>query len=289
MAPMVQFPTYHEDGAKTVVSGVQIPANQGGAKDLKDMLDTLFNHPNTGPFVARALIQRLVTSNPSPAYVYRVAQVFANNGSGVRGDLGAVVRAILLDYEARSTAVAGTASFGKLKEPLLRVTAIMRAFNAAANNGRYNYLNPENQSAEAALRAPTVFNFFEPAYVQPGVLANAGLYAPEFQILTDTTAITLPNMLWNLIYANRSSTNTADATVGIQLDTLLPIANDSQALINATNLILAGGQLPKTILDRLVTALNGMPNPNNVPSNSIERVRSAIYLTVTVPQGAIQK
>lgn len=288
ISPMVLFPTYHEDGPKTVVGGVQIPANQGGLKDLKDMLDALFNHPNTAPFIARSLIQRLVTSNPSPGYVYRVAQVFANNGNGVRGDLGAVVRAILTDYEARSDAVAGTASFGKLKEPLLRVTAIMRAFNAAANNGRYAYLNPENQTAQAALRSPTVFNFFEPGYVQPGALANAGLYAPEFQIVTDTTAISVPNLLWNLIYAKRSTTNTADATVGIQLDSLLPISDDSQALIDATNLLLAGGGLSKPIVDRLVTALNAMPS-YNVDANRMERVRSAIYLTVSVPQGAVQK
>ena len=125
--------------------------------------------------------------------------------------------------------------------------------------------------------------------MQPGLLSNFGLNAPEFQILTDTTAITLPNMLWNLIYATRSATNTADATVGIQLDALLPIANDSQALADAANLRLAGGMLPKPIVDRIVAALNLMPNPNNIASNSIERVRSALYLTVTVPQGAVQK
>lgn len=290
MDPMVMFESQHDTGVKTVVGGVQLPANQTGEKDLGDFLDVLFNHPNTGPFIARRLIQRLVTSNPSPGYVYRVAQVFANNGKGVRGDLGAVVKAILLDYEARSPDVAATASFGKLREPLIRVTALMRAFDGAANNGRYNYLYPENQTGgESALRSPTVFNFFEPDYVQPGVLAANGLYAPEFQILTDYSAISMPNMLWNLIYANRSTTNQTDATVGLDLSSLLPISNDSQALVDATNLVLAGGGLSKAVSDRIVTALNAMPNPNNIPSNALERVRSAIYLTVTVPQGAVQK
>lgn len=291
LAPMALYPSFHDDSAKTIVTGAQLPANQGGLKDLKDTLDTLFNHPNTGPFICKQLIQRLVTSNPSPGYVYRVSQVFANNGSGVRGDLGAVVKAILLDYEARSAAVAATASFGKLKEPLLRVTAIMRAFSAAANNGRIQYLNPENQAAQAALRAPTVFNFFEPGYVQPGALAAVGLVAPEFQIVNDTTAISVPNMLWNLIYANRSATNAADATVGIQLDSLTALARTPQALVDQTNIILAGGALPKAISDRIVSALNSMPNSTTVgtTSNDIERVRSAIYLTVTVPQGAVQK
>jgi uncharacterized protein (DUF1800 family) len=288
LSPMVLYPTFHDTGAKTIVGGVQIPANQSGAKDLKDLLDALFNHPNTGPFVARRLIQRLVTSNPSPGYVYRVAQVFADNGSGVRGDLGAVIRAILMDYEARSSAVAGNASFGKLKEPLIRVTALLRAFNGAANNGRYPYTFPENQTKQAALRSPTVFNFFEPDYVEPGLLASSGLYAPEFQIVDDYSAISVPNLLWNVIYANRSATNPADATIGIQLDSLIPLAGDPSALVEATNLILAGGQISQTITDRIAAAINAMP-PTDVMSNSVERVRSAIYLTVTVPQGAVQK
>ncbi|HVU34292.1 MAG TPA: DUF1800 family protein [Opitutaceae bacterium] len=283
ISPMVLYPTYHDTGAKTIIGGVQLAANQGGTADLNGALDALFNHPNTGPFVARQLIERLVTSNPSPGYVYRVAQVFADNGHGVRGDLGAVVRAILLDYEARSDAVAATASFGKLKEPLLRETAILRAFNGTLTN-RFNFPNPENVFGQAALRSPTVFNFFEPAYVQPGLLANNGLYAPEFEILTDTTAISVLNQLWNTIYGTRS-----DKLLGIQLDSLMPLANDSQALVDATNLILAGGELPKTISDRIVAALNLMPNPKNITSNSIERVRTAIYLTVAVPQAAIQK
>jgi uncharacterized protein (DUF1800 family) len=291
MSPMVLFPTYHEDGAKTVVGGVVIPANQGGVADLKAMLDTLFNHPNTGPFIARELIQRLVTSNPSPGYVYRVAQVFANNGSGVRGDLGAVVRAVLLDYEARSPDVAATASFGKLKEPMLRVTAVLRAFNGAANNGRYAYFNPEPTLAQAALRAPTVFNFFEPAYVQPGLLASFGVFAPEFEILNDTTAISVPNQLWNFIYTNRSTTNAAESRIGIQLDSLLPLARTPQALVDQTNVLLAGGALPKYVTDGMVAAITAMPNSTGAgfTSNDIERVRSAIYLSVSVPQGAVQK
>jgi len=291
LAPMALFANYHDDGAKTIVGGRQIPANQGGAKDLKDVLDALFNHPNVAPFVARSLIQRLVTSNPSPGYVYRVAQAFQDNGSGVRGDLGAVVRAVLLDYEARSPAVAATASFGKLKEPLLRMTALLRAYNGGSNVGRFTgaFMFPENQNDEAALRSPTVFNFYAPTFTEAGLLAGAGLVAPEFQIANDTTAISVPNFLWNVIYGTRSATNPADTAVGLQLDALLPIANDSQALIDATNLLLAGGQLPPAISDRLVAALNAMPNPNNVASNSIERVRSAIYLTLAVPQGAVQK
>lgn len=295
LSPMVSFPTFHDDSAKTLFNGIQLAANQGPAKDLKDTLDALVNHANTGPFFARQLIQRLVTSNPSPGYVYRVAQVFANDGTGTRGNLGAVVRAILMDYEARSAAVAATASYGKLKEPLLRATAILRAFNGTSNFGRYQMFVA--QTAEGALgqtpqHAPTVFNFFEPNYVQPGVLAAAGLYAPEYQILNDTTAVSAPNQLWNFIYANRSTTNQLDTTLGIQLDSLLPLARTPAALVDRANLILAAGGLPKTVTDRFVAAITAMPTSTAAATNTaqdIERVRSALYLTVSVPQGAIQK
>ncbi len=299
MQPMMLYPAFHEDGPKTIIGGVTIPANQGGAKDLKDTLDALFNHPNSAPFISRQLIQRLVTSNPSPGYVYRVAQSFANNGSGVRGDLGAVVRAILMDYEARSPAVAATASFGKLKEPLLRATAILRAFDGGANNGRVQIFNPETNLAQAALRAPTVFNFFEPDFVQPGLLTTAGLFAPEYQILTDTTAISMPNQLWNYIYPNRSGMpgvttafNPAEATVGVRFDpAILALARTPQALVDYANLVLAAGALPKAVTDRFLASITAMPVGTGATfaGADLERVRSAVYLTVSVPQGAIQK
>jgi uncharacterized protein (DUF1800 family) len=287
--PMMLWPAFHDDTAKTIVGGRVLPPAQGGIKDLKDTLDTLFNHPNTGPFITRQLIQRLVTSNPSPGYVYRVSQVFANNGAGARGDLGAVVRAILTDYEARSNEVASTATFGKLKEPLLRATAMFRAFDAASNSGRINIPNPENSGnttlAQAAMRAPTVFNFFEPNFVLPGAVAAAGLYAPEYQILTDTTALTQANFYYQYIYANR-----ADATPGLNLTAWLPLARTPQQLVDAVNLLLVGGAVPKAASDRMVAAITAMPaGTATSTANDLERVRSAIYLAITSPQGAIQK
>ena len=299
LKPMMLYPAFHDDSAKTIIGGVTIPFGQGGAKDLKVALDALVEHPNTAPFISRQLIQRLVTANPSPGYVYRVAQAFTNNGSGVRGDLGAVVRAILMDYEARSSAVASTASFGKLKEPLLRATAILRAFDGGAHNGRFAFFNAETSLAQAALRAPNVFNFFEPSYVHPGLLAGAGLVAPEYQILTDTTAIAMPNQLWNFIYASRSgmagattTRNPAEATVGVLLDnSLLALARTPQALVDYANLVLAAGGLPKAVTDRFVTAISAMPTSTATTygGTELERVRSALYLTISVPQGAIQK
>lgn len=288
--PMMLWPAFHDDTAKTIVGGKVLPAAQGGIQDLKDTLDGLFNHPNTGPFIVRQLIQRLVTSNPSPGYIYRVSQAFANNGAGVRGDMRAVVRAILLDYEARSSAVAASANFGKMKEPLLRATALFRAFDAASNLGRYNIANPEGSLAQAVLRAPTVFNFYEPNFVLPGAIAAAGLYAPEYQILTDTTALTQPNFYYGYIYANRSTTDMAQQTIGLTLTPWLAQARTPQQMVDAFNLLLAGGSAPKAATDRIVAAINAMPvGTATNTANDLERVRSAIYLMLTTQFGAVQK
>jgi uncharacterized protein (DUF1800 family) len=288
--PMMLWPAFHDDTAKTIVGGRTLPAGQGGMKDLADTLDALVNHPNTGPFISRQLIQRLVTSNPSPGYVYRVAQAFANNGAGVRGDLGAVVRAILLDYEARSPAVAATATFGKLKEPLLVTTGLLRAFGGGSNSGRLPIFNPEGSLGQAALRADTVFNFFEPNFVLPGAIAEAGLYAPEYQILNDTTALTQPNFYYNYIYTNRSTTDLAQQTVGLNLAPLYPLTRTPAQLVDRLNLLLTGGMMPAAARERVVAAVNGLPAGTGAATgNDIERVRSALYLVLTSPHGAVQK
>ena len=211
--PMMLYPNYHDNTQKTIINNIVLPANEGGAADLKAELDALFNHPNTGPFICAQLIQRLVTSNPSPGYVYRVAQVFDNDGTGTRGNLAAVVKAILLDYEARSLTLAANASYGKLKEPLLRMTAIYRAFGASAADGRFAIFNPQTNLDQAALRSPTVFNFFDPGYVQQGALASAGLLAPEFEITDASTAISVPNNIYSAIYY---STPPASTTITLE-------------------------------------------------------------------------
>lgn len=283
--PMMMWPAFHDDTEKSIVGGKVLLAGQGGAKDLKDTLDALFNHPNTAAFISRELIQRLVTSNPSPGYVYRVAQAFANNGSGVRGDMSAVVRAILLDYEARSPAVAATATFGKLKEPLLRGTALFRAFNAYSNNGRFNIPNAEGNLAQASLRAPTVFNFFEPNFVLPGAVAAAGLYAPEYQIMTDTTAITQPNFYYTYTATNRSTTNMAEQTPLPVFDPLLPLATTPQALVDRLNLLLTSNTMTPAAQARVVNAITAVA----AGTPALDKVRSAVYLVLTSPAGAIQK
>jgi uncharacterized protein (DUF1800 family) len=285
--PMMLYPAFHDNTQKTLVSltangpAVVVPANGGGASDLKILLDTLANNQNTGPFVCRELIQRLVTSNPSPGYVYRVAQVFANDGTGVRGNLGAVVKAILLDYEARSPAVTADAGFGKLKEPLLRQTAIYRAFNATASSGRFAIFSADQTLGQAALRSPTVFNFFLPGYSPPGSLAVAGLFAPEFQITTATTAIVVPNTLYGSVYTASPPTAT---TLVLDLSSLTS-APDNATMINTLNLLFGGGNMGSAATQRIVTALAALPSG----TTALQKAQAALELTVTAPGGAVQQ
>jgi uncharacterized protein (DUF1800 family) len=279
--PMMAYAAYHDTTQKTIVNGIVIPANQDAPTDLKMELDALFNHPNTGPFICQQLIQRLVTSNPSPGYVYRVAQVFANDGTGTRGNMAAVIKAILLDYEARSLSVAADAGFGKLKEPLLRMSSLYRAFNAAAANGRYAILNPQTSTDEAALRSPTVFNFFLPSYVQPGLLASAGLVAPEFQITTASTGISVPNTLYSAIY---TSTSPSASTIVLDLSSLTANASNPTAMVSTLNQLLCQGQMSSATQQSIIKAINGAP-----AETSTALAQLATYLAVTSPDAAIQR
>lgn len=328
MTPMALFPAFHEDGIKNLapVLATPIPAAQGGVRDLQLTLDALFTHPNTAPFISKQLIQRLVTSNPSPAYVYRVAQKFVNNGSGTRGDLGAVVRAILTDHEARSPIVAANPSYGKLKEPLLRLTGLLRSFNASSTSGRFlgyqhtvdlvpitgatpkpaesKQINMNNNAtfsatrfdsvqgnlAQAAMRAPTVFNFYRPDYVLPGPLATAGLVAPEFEITDDNFAISVPNALRT--YVNAAIPTTGGVPTPAAPYVVIPDFTFEQtlvatpaALVDHLNLILASGSLSSATRTRITTALTALPTA----TSTIDRVRNAVLLVLTSPAAAIQK
>ena len=318
-SPMQNFASNHDTTLKDIspVSVTPIPAGQTGQQDLTMALDALFTHPNTAPFVARSLIQRLVTSNPSPAYIYRVAQKFADNGSGVRGDLGAVVRAILTDYEARSPAVVATQSFGKLKEPLLRVTQVMRSLVAAPSSGRYSgyrntvngtpvdstTANPGVQSAvgaisasyridsvqsftaEAALSSPTVFNFYHPDYVLPGPVAAAGLVVPEFEITDDNFAINVPNFLRTISLTNVPTTTAAPYTMALDLTYEQTLVATPSALLDHLNLLLCAGNMTAATKTRITTALAALP----ATTTTRERAQTAVLLTLISPSSAVQK
>jgi uncharacterized protein (DUF1800 family) len=276
------YPSYHDETQKTIVNNIVIPANQGGAADLKMELDALFNHPNTGPFICQQLIQRLVTSNPSPAYVYRVAQVFANDGTGTRGNLAAVLNAILLDYEARSLTLAADSGYGKLKEPLLRMTAIYRAFNGASQEGRFPIFNPQTNLDQAALRSPTVFNFFDPGYVQQGPLASAGLLAPEFEITTASTAISVPNSIYSAIYTPAAP---PASTIVLDLSSLTANAANPTAMTATLNQLLCGNGMSAPTQQLIESALSAAPSGTTPAALA----QMALYLTATSPDAAIQR
>lgn len=280
--PMQLYPAYHDNSQKTIVAGAVLPANEGAAADLGATLDALFNHPNTGPFICRQLIQRLVTGNPSAGYVYRVAQVFADDGTGTRGNLAAVIRAILLDYEARSPGLIANVGYGKLKEPLIRETALFRAFNASAPENRFAIFTPDQDLGQAALRSPTVFNFFLPDYAPPGAIAAGGLCAPEFQITTAATAISVANTLAGAVY-----TPAAPAASTIVLD-LSPLtsAPDDPTMVATLNLLCCGGNLSAAAQQQIISGLAGLPAGTTLPD---DRARFALELAITAPAGAVQE
>ena len=271
--PMKAYPQYHDSGEK-VFLGHRFPAGQTPEEDLKQALDILFNHPNTGPFLSRFLIQRFVTSNPSPDYVQRVAAVFADNGAGVRGDLGAVVRAILLDEEARKPR-AEDDSFGKLREPLLRVTHLWRNFSGKPKPG--NFWKPEKDFLQAPLRSPTVFNFYPPDFSPVGDIRDAGLVAPEFAITTSTSLTTTTNKLFSMIFARW------DAQSSIDIGELVALADDPDALIDRLDLVFMAGKMPQamreTIRELLVTGSD----------SALERACDALYLVIASAEYAVQR
>lgn len=287
--PMRAYPAFHDYSAKTLLRNTPVPAGLTPEQDLDLALDTLFNHPNVGPFIGRQLIQRLVTSNPSPAYVARVAGVFNNNGNGVRGDLYAVARAILLDPEARHGHETNPETFGKLREPLLRVTHLWRAFGGISVEGGNQYPYPESDLGQAPLRSPSVFNFFRPRYQPTGALADAGLVAPEFQITNESTITSTTNVLGYFAGIYRDSQGgTAPYyptyAVGVDYRSWEARAADPAALVADLDLVFLAERMPPAMRTALVDYLAQVP-----ASAPGERVFDAVNLVIGSPQYAVQR
>jgi uncharacterized protein (DUF1800 family) len=278
--PMVNVASHHSTDAKTILNGVLLPAGQTAAQDFSTTLDTIFNHPNVGPFVCRQLIQRLVTSNPSPGYLYRVTAVFNNNGQGVRGDLKAVVRAILMDYDARGSA-GTTQGAGHEREPVIRLTNLLRAFGASSPDGKFSVRNANTSFFQEAMHSPTVFNFFEPDYSAPGAIEAAGLKSPEFEITTETTVVTIANYLNTAIYGTLGPSSDR-ITLNLAGEQALA-ANPSQLVDHLSSLLLANN-MSTAMRDILINAITQIPS-----SNPAERAKTAIYLVINSPEFTIDK
>ena len=300
--PMVAYDQYHSTLEKRFLGTTIAEGQSRTTADLKVALDTLFNHPNVGPFIGRQLIQRLVTSNPSPAYVRRVASAFNNNGQGVRGDMKAVIRAVLLDEEARGDNARKQPSFGRIREPVLRFTHLMRALEASSRTGYWGIGRtdvPGNLN-QTAMRAPSVFNFYRPGYSPAGTpVARAGLVAPEMQITQESSVAGYAD------YLDRFVGGTSIYIVGLgdmiphpdgerhsggrareikfNLEPLIAKAKDVDQLLDEINVLLLNGQMQsdtRAIIHRAVS--EAVPKRNNDDMRRVyrERVSLALYLAL---------
>ncbi len=272
--------------------GTQIPAGTDGTVALRIALDTLFNHPNVGPFFGRQMIQRLVTSNPSPDYVARVASVFNNNGRGVRGDLAAVFRAVLLDVEANSTDSLGSSTFGKLREPMVRIAQWARTFEVRSISGTWTIgnLSAPNSLGQSPLQAPSVFNFFRPGYVPSSpALALTKSTAPEFQILNETTAPSYLNYLDGILSQGISITGLG-FDIAPAYTTELTLVGNPSALVDRLNRLLCAGQLSPATVSLIVTAL-AADRSTTASSDTSKRnyIAKAIMFVMSSVEYLIQK
>ena len=308
--PLVMINDYHDPTSKTLLNDyvVQPRTPVDGIADINEALDHLFNHPNVGPFIGKLLIQRLVTSNPSPAYVERVAKAFNGEShySNVRGDMQAVIKAILLDDEARNCEAAANPTFGMLREPFVRYLQLVHSFDLSSANGpNRNVMNSITERfGQKIFTSPSVFNFFQADYQPIGPIEEAGKYAPEFQITNSQTISGYMNALnlwlfygyivddWGLGYEN--SINGGDAPQ-LDLSAEIALTDDDQIreLLDRLDLILAHGQISQRSKDLMIPAIQEMSidgyNEENTLYLRLQRVNMALYLVMASPEYLINR
>ena len=279
---MAPLEAYHSTALKPIVNGVVIASGGTARSDLKIALDTLFNHPNVGPFIGRQMIQRLVKSNPSPQYVGRVAAAFGNNGSGVRGDMQAVIRAVLLDTEARDVTQTQTQTAGRLREPVQMLAQYFRVFTTPPSDGRFdfNVWWMESVFQQRPLSSPSVFNFYSPNFLPPGEMSQNVIYGPEFQILHEGTVVDAYNFIEYFVM------NEVDGTTGYRHNyaALESLAGDPGALVDKLNLLLTGSRLSPASRTIIVDAVGRVSS-----SQPADRVKMALMLFEIAPDYKVQK
>lgn len=286
--PMTLHADRHDFGPKTLLRNFVIPARaataENATRDVHDAIHHLFMHPNAGVFIGKQLIQFLVTDNPSPAYVQRVGQVFANNGSGVRGDLAAVVRAILLDEEARRPVGTQAATFGKLKEPVIRAMALARVFGMKQVPDLlwWDWSDFYNESRQAPTSSPSVFNFYRPEYRAPGLPTQNNLATPVFQITDSYSSISFPNRLWHMLEEGFNLWDTYRFPLNLERETALAAA--PERLMDHMNLLFCAGQMQASTRALILNALAQIP-----ADQPAARVRVAAYLALICPEGAVMR
>ncbi|WP_034767277.1 DUF1800 family protein [Hyphomonas sp. CY54-11-8] len=305
--PLVVYPAYHSSSEKTFL-GTTIPAGTSGEESIKIALDTLFQHPNMGPFLSRQMIQRLVTSNPSPAYVGRVATAFETGqytlpdgtsvGDGRRGSMEAMVAAILMDAEARSDEMLAFDTFGKVREPAIRFAQWARAFDASAVTPEDSF-NPYDETTDMTLgqipyQAASVFNFYRPGYVPPGSESGAaGMTVPELQITNSSTLVGYANFMAHFTFAKALQGNQAHSTSFIPDYTEeRALANDPAALVDHLDTLLASSQLTDATKNNIVQAIDAIPLTNeNIYryDGPLERIGTAVLMVMTSPEYLVQR
>jgi uncharacterized protein (DUF1800 family) len=278
---MVAMDSNHDTTSKQLLqytnaaSGGLLPGGQSAAQDLDGAIHNIFNHPNLPPFISRELIQHLVTSNPSPAYIQRVSEVFKNNGASVRGDMKAIITAILLDPEARrgDDSTTANAGDGHLQEPILYITGLLRAFGAASDGA--NLSGQGGGMGQNALFPGSVFNFFSPNFVIPGT----SLYGPEFQILTTATTLNRANFVNTFVFGSLGSTTT------VNFDSYASQASNPGALLDSLNTLMLHGTMTADMKTSLLTAMQAVPAGTN---QALQQAQTAIYLIGTSSQYQVQ-
>lgn len=280
--PMQMFDQAHEPGEKILLNGAVVPPGQTGIQDIDAAVDNLFKHPNVGPFIGRQLIQRLVTSNPSPAYVERVANAFNDDGNGVRGNMRALIRAVLLDPDALAPIGPGS-TFGKLREPVVRYAALLRQLGATSDDGfifNTGYFLQE-LGKQHPLSAPSVFNFYLPTHSPAGEIAGAGLVAPEFQILTSNSVVGMTNLIDFAVSADYvAETPPPFSPISLTYADYRPVAADPAALLDRLDLVITGGTLAAGTRQAIEPRLSEIDDLD-------ARIRTAAYLVLVSADAAV--
>jgi uncharacterized protein (DUF1800 family) len=272
---MVAVEANHDTGPKTLLNGTVVPAGQTSAQDLKSALDNIFNDPDVGPFICRNLIEHFVTSNPNGAYLSRCTAAFNDNGSGVRGDLKAVLSEILLDTEARRADYpnAAAANDGHLREPILFVTSVLRNLNAtvdATGNAERTLVGLATNMGQTLLYSPTVFNYYPPDWLIPGTR----IYGPEFALQTTATATVRVNFVNSAVGGVNNGPVFAPVTgMSVDVSPYASLANDSNTLLDALDTIMMHGQMSSQMRASVKTAVDAI-----AVANATQRAKTAIYL-----------
>lgn len=294
--PMQGYPQYHSTAEKSFLGTTLPGGNDDAIAEVRAALDVIASHPNVGPFIGKQLIQRLVTSNPSPAYVARVASVFNDNGRGERGDLAAVVRAILYDPEARDPNVALQPGRGKIREPILRLTHWARVSRAHSRTDQYRIgrtSDPAESLGQAIFHAPSVFNFYRPGYIPPNSPAGqVGLLAPEMQLTDESSVAGYLNFMRNAVQKGVGSGSPRDVQIDYHRD-WIALADNPAELVERVNLLMLHGQMGNDLRTRLVEAAESVSlnrsKPEQVEAARLNRVRLVLFLTLASAEYLTQK